>query len=100
MAYFAQASIDERGKIAGGEAGNQTGAELNTRNTYASSSVPWLFSVIPLNEAVRSEMNRQAKAGVANPYIGYDQYQRNTILIQAKKVGWDLSKINVACECD
>lgn len=99
-AYFAQASIDENGKIAGGVAGNQNGKELNTRNVYSSSSNPWLFSVIPLNEAVRSEMNRQAKAGVLNPYIGYDQYQRNTILIQARKVGWDLSKITVACECD
>lgn len=99
-ACFAQASIDENGKIAGGVAGNQNGKELNTCSVYASSSKPWLFSVIPLNEAVRAEMNRQAKAGVANPYIGYDQYQRNTILIQAKKVGWDLSKITVACECD
>lgn len=99
-AYFAQASIDENGKIAGGVAGNQNGKELNTCSVYASSSKPWLFSVIPLNEAVRAEMNSQAKAGVANPYIGYDQYQRNTILIQAKKVGWDLSKITVACECD
>lgn len=99
-AYFAQASIDENGKIAGGVVGNQNGKELNTCSVYASSSKPWLFSVIPLNEAVRAEMNCQAKAGVANPYIGYDQYQRNTILIQAKKVGWDLSKITVACECD
>lgn len=98
--YFAQASIDENGKIAGGIAGNQNGKELNTCNVYYSPSKPWLFSVVPLNEEVRAEINRQSKAGVKNPYIGYDQYQRNTILIQAKKVGWDLSKITVACECD
>ena len=99
MPYLAQASIDENGKITGGVAGNQTGAELNTRATYSSSSNPW-WSVIPRNTAVRLEMCRLAKAGVANPYIGYDQSQRNTVLIQAKKVGWDLGAVQVACEAD
>lgn len=100
MTYFAQASIDERGKIAGGQAGNQNGKELNTREAYASSSKPWLYSIIPVNDEVRAEINRQLKAAVANPYIGYDQDQRNTAYIQARKVGWDLSKIRVACETD
>lgn len=99
MAYLAQASIDENGKIAGGEAGNQTGAELNTRNIYSSSSNMW-WSIIAKNSAVLAEMNRQAKAAIANPYIGYDQNQRNTILIQARKANWDLGAINIACECD
>ena len=99
MSYIAQASIDENGKIAGGAAGNQTGAELNTRNIYSSSSNPW-WSVIAKDAGVLAEMNRQAKYAVQNPYIGYDQNQRNTILIQAAKVGWDLSKITTACECD
>lgn len=100
MPYFAQASIDERGKIAGGQAGNQNGRELNTRTTYASDSKPWLFSVIAIAVAVQSMICTQLKYAVANPYIGYDQDQRNTLLIQARKVGWDLSKIRVACECD
>lgn len=100
MPYFAQASIDERGKIAGGEAGNQNGRELNTRTTYASDSKPWLFSVIAIAAAVQAMICTQLKYAVANPYIGYDQDQRNTLLIQARKVGWDLSKIRIACECD
>lgn len=99
MAYFAQASIDENGKIAGGAAGNQNGKELNTCNAYSSSSKPW-FSIIALNPAVLAEINQQLKRAVANRYIGYDQNQRNTIIIQAKKVGWDLGAINIACECD
>lgn len=99
MAYFAQASIDERGKIAGGQAGNQSGRELNTREIYQSSSNPW-FSVVAIDPRVRAEINRLAKAAVANPYIGYDQYERNTLLIQARKVNWDLSKITVSCETD
>lgn len=99
MAYLAQASIDENGRIVGGVAGNQTGSELNTRAVYSSSSNPW-WSIIPKNEAVRLEMCRLAKAAVSNPYIGYDQNQRNTVLIQAAKVGWDLGAIKVACETD
>ena len=99
MAYFAQASIDENGKIAGGAAGNQNGKELNTCNAYSSSSKPW-FSIIALNPAVLAEINNQLKRAVANRYIGYDQNQRNTIIIQAKKVGWDLGAIDIACECD
>lgn len=99
MSYFAQASIDERGKIAGGEAGNQSGRELNTREIYQSSGNPW-FSVVAKDPAVRAEINRLAKAAVANPYIGYDQYERNTLLIQARKVGCDLSKITTQCETD
>lgn len=100
MPYFAQASIDERGKIAGGDAGNQSGRELNTRTTYASDSKPWLFSIIAVAVAVQSMICAQLKYAVANPYIGYDQDQRNTLLIQARKVGWDISKIRIACECD
>ena len=99
MPYFAQASIDERGKIAGGEAGNQSGKELNTRAVYSSSSNPW-FSVVAKDPAVLAEINRQAKAAVANPWIGYDQWQRNTMLIQARTVDWDISKITTSCETD
>lgn len=100
MAYFAQASIDENGKIVGGVAGNQNGKELNTCNVYSSSSKPWLFSIIANDPRVQAEMNRKAKAGVRNPFIGYDQNQRNTILVQARKANWDLAAIDIACECD
>lgn len=98
--YFAQASIDENGRIAGGRAGNQNGKELNTCNVYSSSSKPWLFSVIANDPRIQAEMSREAKAAVANPFIGYDQNQRNTILVQARKANWDLAAINIACECD
>lgn len=99
MAYIAQASIDENGRITGGVAGNQNGKELNTCNVYSSSSKPW-YSVIANDPRVLAEMNRQGKAAVANPFIGYDQNQRNTILVQARKANWDLAAINIACECD
>jgi hypothetical protein len=49
---------------------------------------------------VAEKMAKACEAGCANDKIGYDQYQRNTLRTQAKAVGWDLSKITVACECD
>ena len=98
--YLAQASIDEHGNISGGSAGNQNGKELNTRELYSSSSRPWLYVVRAKNETVRKQICEQAKAAVANPYIGYDQYQRNTVLTQAKAVGWKLANIKTACETD
>lgn len=99
MAYFAQASIDENGKIAGGEAGNQSGAELNCKPVYASNSKPW-WGIFAKDPRVMAEFVYQMKAAVRNPWIGYDQWQRNTIIIQAAKVGWDLGAIKIACECD
>lgn len=98
--YLAQASIDENGRIAGGQAGNQNGKELNTTTFYSSSSRPWLFILRALDSRVRAEVAKQAKAGVANPYIGYDQNERNTLLTAAKKANWQLSNITTPCECD
>jgi hypothetical protein len=54
----------------------------------------------PKDSAVAEKMAKACEAGCANDKIGYDQYQRNTLRTQAKAVGWDLSKITVACECD
>ena len=45
-------------------------------------------------------MAKACEAGCANDHIGYDQNQRNTAHTQAKAVGYDLSKIIVACETD
>ena len=35
-----------------------------------------------------------------NNNIGYDQLQRNTLLAQARKYNYDVSKVNVPCETD
>lgn len=40
------------------------------------------------------------EAGCDNNKIGYDQGRRNTLRTQAQKVGFDLTKITTACECD
>lgn len=92
-----QASIDERGKISGGLAGNQSGAELNVRAWYAGG---WTLMLRPKSEAVARKMANACAAAIANPRIGYDQSQRNTLREFAKVAGWDLKRIEENCETD
>ena len=91
------ASIDENGRANGGTAGDQTGRELCTRTWYSS---PW-DTVLRCKDSKKAELMAKAcEAACANTKIGYDQYQRNTLNDAAKAVGYDLSKITKACECD
>lgn len=91
------ASIDERGKANSGQAGDQTGRELCTRSWYNKG---WTVLLRAKDPAVAERMAKACEAGCANPRIGYDQYQRNTLRTRAKAVGWDLSKIMTDCETD
>ena len=91
------ASSDENRKAHGGAAGDQTGGEVCTRNWYSS---PWDVVLRCTDEAKAEKMARACEQACANNNIGYDQYQRNTLLTQAKAKNWNLSKISVKCECD
>lgn len=97
MVKIAHASIDERNKIKGGQAGDQTGKEVCIRNWYDKN---WNVILRPKSNEVAKRIVKEAKAGANNDNIGYDQNQRNTLLTQAKKVNFDLSKIRTQCECD
>ena len=91
------ASIDERGKINGGTAGDSTGAEVCTRGWYNAN---WNVVLRPKTEALAEKSAKACEAACANNKVGYDQYQRNTLHAEAKAKGWDISKITEACECD
>ena len=91
------ASIDERGKANSGQAGDQTGREVCTRNWYNRG---WTVLLRAKDSAVAERMAKACEAGCANNHIGYDQYQRNTLRTRAREAGWDLSKISVDCETD
>lgn len=91
------ASIDENRKTRNGNAGDQTGKEVCTRNWYANN---WSY-VLRCNNARSSEaMALSCEKACANNHIGYDQSQRNALRKQAQLVGYDLSKITTNCECD
>lgn len=91
------ASIDENGKAHSGSAGDQTKKEVCTRSWYNKS---WDVVIRPKDSTMAEKMAKACEQACANDKIGYDQYQRNTLYTQAQKVGFDLSKITTACECD
>lgn len=91
------ASIDEKNKLKGGIAGDQTGKEVCTRTWY---SKPWDYMAVHPDANVREKHAAAVEQACANVNIGYDQNQRNTLNTQAKMVGYELSKIATACETD
>ena len=91
------ASIDERGKISGGLAGDQNSKEVCTRDWY---SKPWTVLLRPKDAQIAEKSAQECEAGCANNNIGYNQQSRNTAHIQAQLVGYDLSKIKAPCATD
>lgn len=94
---ISHASIDENGKIKGGVAGDQTGKEVCIRNWY---SKPWQY-VIRFKDSEKAEKVAWAMEQAAKKdLIGYNQNQRNTLLKEARKYNYDISRVNVPCETD
>ena len=91
------ASKDENGKFTGGDAGDQSGKEVCTRNWYDK---PWTVVFRPKDAAVAEKIAKAMEQACANYKIGYDQGQRTTLYTKAKEAAWDLSKITEKCECD
>lgn len=95
-------SGDERGKAAGGQAGDQTGREWMIRTWY---NRPW-SCVIRFPENIRKELAKLARAGALNDNIGYDQgtvgnpNDRYTFWEQLKANDYDPAKIKTPCETD
>lgn len=90
------ASIDERGKIKGGTAGDQTGKELCIRNYYKRS---WTVVLRPNDPIVAEKSAKACEDGCNNPNIGYDQNQRNSLHSLLKKNGYKMSTVG-KCETD
>ena len=96
-------SGDERGKLAGGKAGDQTGNEWRIRSWY---NRPWLCVLRHPNAEVRKYLAKLARAGALNDMIGYDQgtvgnsEDRYSFWYQLKAVGFDPAKIETPCETD
>ena len=94
---IAHASIDENKNTKNGQAGDQTGREVCTRTWY---NKPWSY-VIRFKDRTRANKVADAMEMAAkNDNIGYDQNQRNTLLREARKYNYNISKVNVPCETD
>lgn len=90
------ASISEKGTINGAR-GDSTGREVCTRMWY---SKPWDYMAIHPDSKVRENHALAIEAACANNNIGYGQNDRNTANTEAKKVGYDISKIKTKCNTD
>ena len=95
--YISNSGGDENGKISGGKAGDQTGKEWCLRAWY---NRPWSCILRHPDANVRAKIAELGEAAAKNDKIGYDQSQRDTYWTQLVKVGYDPSKITVACEAD
>lgn len=94
---IAHASKDENNKLRNGIAGDQTGKEVCIRSWY---NRPWNVMIRFKDPEMAEKVAQDMEWAAANDYIGYDQNQRNTLLNEARKVNFNLSKIKVKCECD
>ena len=91
------ASIDERGKARGGQAGDQTGREVCTRSWYNHG---WNKVIRPKSEEEAKKIAKAMKAACKNNNIGYDQNQRTTLYELAKAKKWDIAAVDKKCETD
>ena len=94
---------DERGKYAGGKAGDQTGTEYQIMNWY---SRPWLCVLRFEDFKIAAMIADMATKAAKNDLIGYDQgtagnsNDRYTFWQHLKASNYDPAQITIACESD
>lgn len=99
-----QAACNENGKAIGGKAGDQTGKEVALYNwTYSAtkgSPYHWEYVFRAKDKEVAKKIAKSMREACANDHIGYDldSHDRGTLFEEAKKVGWDISKVTKNCE--
>ena len=93
------ARIDERGKISGGKAGDQTGKELSIQNFYVHSK-GW-YIIRPKSIEHSKKIAKAMETACNNKHIGYDQNERFGIIKQGinstKDIEADCSTTVRAC---
>lgn len=90
-------SIDENGRIAGGQAGDQTKKEVCIRTWYNGG---WNVVLRPKTKELAEKSAKFVEDICANDFVGYDQNGRNGLYKYAKEVNFDGTKIKTKCECD
>ena len=91
------ASGDEHHRLRGGKAGEQNGREVFTRSWY---NRPWNCTIEFKDPAMAEKAAVAMEHACANSHIGYDQDQRNTLLYEARKYGYDPGKVTKDVETD
>lgn len=90
------ARINEKGKVSGGKAGDQTKKEVCIHNWYDGK---WTDVLRPVDPIIGQNIAAAMKAICENDMIGYDQPYRNTAYILWLKLG-TIKAINKPCSTD
>lgn len=96
--YIGSARIDENGRTHGGTAGDQTGREVSRQKWYRHAK-GWRV-IRPLDRDKALKIAQAMESACDNSNIGYDQWQRNSLYVQARKHHFDISKVASPCETD
>lgn len=91
------ASIDERGKISGGNAGDQTKKEVCIRSYYDKN---WEYVIRAKDKDIAERQAVACEVMCNDDNIGYDQMQRNNLITDLEAVGFDYTKLHKPTECD
>lgn len=97
MVNICHASLDENGRISGGKAGDQTGKEVCIRSWY---NRPWSCVIRFKDPDMREKCAVAMEHAAANNHIGYDQYQRNSLLSAVRKLNYDPKNVTTNVETD
>ena len=90
-----EACSDERGRVTGGRAGDQTGNEVKT-SKYRSSG--WLNAFRAKDPRARAAIAYTVAVACENNHIGYDQSDRKTFYEEAIKCDYDIARLTTDCE--
>lgn len=90
------ASIDERGRASGGQAGDQTKKEVCTRTWY---NKPWDYYIECTDEKLAEKASKYMEEICANDNVGYNQNTRLTMYSAIKSNGNKVKGIG-KCETD
>lgn len=88
---------NELGKATGGQLGDQTGKEIRYANWYSST---WTHVFRAKSKALAEAIAQNVEKIVENDNFGYGQDKRTTGHTEARKVKYELDKVNKKCHLD
>lgn len=83
MPKIGHATKDENGKYKNGISGDQTKVEVYIREWY---NRPWSHIIRAKDKDMREKLAKDMEYSCNNDLLGYDQNQRNSALVLARKV--------------
>ena len=87
-------------KSKNGTKGDQTGREVCITNWYRYGGKSWTCLIRFRDPEMADKVARCVEMACKNDYIGYSQDSRNTLLKEARKYNYNVSKVNVPCNTD